>query len=110
MNPWKKLAGAATWMMRLALVFVIYTRFFGIFMQFNLDQLNFYFAAGFIVLGFLLLAGGFFKQSITVFAGLGIFILAVVQIIMNYNGLSPAFAQWLLMGSVGLFFLTNGNK
>jgi hypothetical protein len=46
MNPWKKLAGAATWMMRLAMVFVIYTRFFGIFMQFNLDQLNFYFAAG----------------------------------------------------------------
>ncbi len=110
MNPWKKLSGIATWSMRIALVLVIYTRFFGIFMQFNVDRLNFYLAAGFIVMGFLLLAGGFFKQSVTVVAGLGILVLAVVHIVMGYIGLTPTLAHWLLIASAGFYFLTNGNR
>lgn len=110
MNPWRNFAGVASWVMRLALVFVIYTRFFGILMQFRIDTLNFYFAAGFIIMGFLLLAGGFFKQTVTVVAGLGILLLSIAQMVMGYGGISPSLAQWLLIASAGLYFLTHGNK
>jgi len=110
MKPWKKLSGMVSWLLRLALVLVIYTRFFGIFMQFTIDTTNFYFAAGFVISAFLLLAGGFFKESVTVIAGLIITILVAIKIVMGFNGLTPMLAQWLLMGSASLYFLANGNK
>lgn len=110
MKPWKKLSGMVSWLLRVALVLVIYTRFFGIFMQFNIDTTNFYFAAGFVVSAFLLLTGGFFKESFTVIAGLIITILVAIKIVMGFNGLTPMLAQWLMMGAASLYFLSNGNK
>jgi hypothetical protein len=110
MNPWRKLARVASWVMRLALVFVIYTRFFGFLMQFRIETLNFYISAGFIILGFLLLAGGFLKQSVTVVASLGIVLLSIIQMVMGYGGISPSLAQWMLIASAGMYFLTHGNK
>ena len=110
MNPWKNLSGVASWTMRLALVLFIYTRFFGIFMQFNLSNYNFWFAAAFVVFGVLLLVGGFTKQGFTVLSGLMILILALLQIIPGYSGVSPTLATWLLVTAGGFYFLTHGNK
>lgn len=110
MKPWKSLSGIASWLMRLALIVFIYHRFFGIFLQFNLSGQLFYFAAAFIVFGSLLLVGGFIRQTLTVVGGLGLLILSVLQIVVNFNGLDSSFVQWLLISSLSLYFLSNGNK
>lgn len=110
MKPWKSLSGIASWAMRLALVVFIYHRFFGIFMQFNLSAQGFWFAAGFIVFGLLLLIGGFTKNSLTVIAGLGLLILSVMQLVTGYQGFSGILVQWLIICSLSLYFLSNGNK
>ena len=110
MNPWKNLTGVASWTMRLALVLFIYTRFFGVFMQFNFNTQNFWFAAAFVIFGILLLVGGFTRQGLTVISGLVILILALLQIIPGYIGVSPTLATWLLVAAGGFYFLTHGNK
>jgi len=110
MNPWKKLTGAASWLIRISVVMVIYTRMFGIFMQFNLGDTSFFISAGLLLGAVLLLAGGFFKQALTVVAGLLILILSVIQIALGYEGISPTLAIWALTASSGLFFLAYGNK
>jgi len=110
MKPWKSLSGIAVWIMRLSVVLFIYTRFFGIFMQFNLQERSFYIATAFLLSGLLLLLGGFLRQSLTVIAGLALVILAGLQIFLQFNWITPSLALWLLFGSVGLYFLTNGNK
>lgn len=110
MKPWKSLSGIASWAMRLALVVFIYHRFFGIFMQFNLSGQQFWFATGFIVFGLLLLIGGFTKNSLTVVAGLGLLILSILQLVTVYQGFTGILVQWLIISSLSLYFLSNGNK
>jgi hypothetical protein len=110
MKPWKSLSGIAIWIMRLSMALFIYTRFFGIFMQFNLQDRSFYIAGAYLISGVLLLVGGFSKQSLTVIAGLALVVLTAIQIFLQFNGITPSLALWLLSGSVGLYFLTNGNK
>ncbi len=110
MKPWRGLSGIASWAMRLALVVFIYHRFFGIFMQFQLNGTSFWFAVGFLVFGLLLLIGGFTKNSFTVVAGLGLLILSVLQLVTGYQGFTGTFVQWLIISSMSLYFLSNGNK
>ncbi len=110
MNPWKKLTGVASWLIRLSLILVIYTRTFGIFMQLDFADTDFYIAAGFILAAVLLLVGGFFKQGLTVVAGLLILILSAIQITIAFDGITPTLSIWALTGSAGLFFLSYGNK
>lgn len=110
MNPWRNFTGLASWVLRIALVLYIYTRFFGIFMQFNQQLTSFWVSAGFTALAVLLLMGGFLKQTLTVLAGLGIVILALAQIFITFNGITPALAQYFLLGAGGLYFLSHGNK
>ncbi|MFN3554430.1 MAG: hypothetical protein ACK4VN_00545 [Bacteroidales bacterium] len=111
MNPWKSLTGLSSWLMRVAMMLAIFALFFNSFMNFNLSSLSFFIAAGFVVFGVLLFVGGFLsKHSLTVIAGLVIFILCGLQAYWSFNGITNAFAQYLVMGSVALFFVTNGNK
>ncbi len=110
MKPWKSLSGIASWAMRLALVVFIYHHFFGIFMQFNLSGQRFWFAAGFVVLGLLLFIGGFTKNALTVIAGLGLLILSVLQLVTGYQGFTGILVQWLIISSMSMYFLSNGNK
>ncbi len=110
MKPWKNFTGLAAWAMRLALLFFIYTSFAHVFLQFNLNAVNFYMAAGFLLAGLLLFIGGFLNHSYTVGAALVLVILSVIYIVQNYSGLNQALTHWFMTGAVSLYFLTNGNK
>lgn len=111
MNPWKSLTGLASWSMRVAIMLVIFAQFFSTFMNFNLSSLSFFMAAGFVVFGVLLFVGGFLsKHSLTVIAALVLLVLSGLQAYWSFNGITGAFAQWLLMAAVSLYFVTNGNK
>jgi hypothetical protein len=109
MKPWKSLNGISKWLMRFAIAIWIYTRFFYTLMNFNVSHANFYFAAGFIIAGILLLAGGF-RQTLTVVAGLLLLILSVLLLVIEFSGVTAGFAQLLLVASAGGMFLAIGNK
>lgn len=111
MNPWKNLTGLASWIMRIAIMLMIFAWFFQSFMNFNLTNPGFYMATAFVVLGIMLFVGGFLsKHSLTVLSAVGLLILSALQAYWGFNGITGVFAQWLLMGSVSLYFVTNGNK
>jgi hypothetical protein len=109
MKPWKSLNGISKWLMRIAIVLWVYTRFSSTLMNFNVHEPNFYFAIGFIITAIMLFAGGF-RQTLTVVAGLLLLLLSVILLVLNYNGITTGFAQLLLVASVGGMFLSNGNK
>ncbi len=97
--------------MRIAVMLMIFAWFFQSFMNFNLNNPHFYMASAFIVLGIMLFAGGFLsKHTLTVISALGLLFLSALQAYWSFNGITGVFAQWLLMGSVSLYFVTNGNR
>lgn len=111
MNPWKSLSGLATWFMRIAMMLMIFTWFYQTFMNFNLNSTDFYWATAFMVLGVLIFVGGFLsKHTLTLISAIGLLFLSALQAYWSYSGVTGIFAQWLLMTSVSLFFVTNGNK
>lgn len=111
MNPWKRFTGLASWLMRIAMVFVIIASFFDTFMAFEVKNLHFFIALAFLVFGALLFIGGFLsKHSLTVVSALILFGLSVIQAYFTFEGITSTFAFWLLTGSVALYFVSNGNK
>jgi hypothetical protein len=111
MNPWKSFTGLASWLLRIAMMLVIFTSFFNTFMTFNFQTLSFFIATAFVVFGVLLFVGGFLsKHSLTVVSALVLLILSVIQAYWAFDGATPGFAQWLLMCAASMFFVSNGNK
>ncbi len=111
MNPWRSLTGLASWLMRIAIMLVIFANFFGTFMNFNFPSQSFIIATLFVIFGALLFVGGFLsKHSVTVVSALVLLVLSVLQAYWTFNGITGAFAFWLLMSSVTLYFVTHGNK
>lgn len=111
MKPLKSFSGFASWLMRIAVLLIVFAAFFNTFMAFGIKELSFYIAAGFMVFGLLLFIGGFVsKPTLTVVSGLILFLLSGLKAYWAFNGITAEFAQWVLMGSVALSFLANGNK
>lgn len=112
MNPAKSLLAVFYWMLRIAILFVVYTRFFDILEVFNTSTVIFYIAAAYILFTLLLFLGGFFrKHTLTIISGLFIAGLSVYQMIQigfppPTNGLSFYF----LLTVCGLIFVGTGNK
>lgn len=111
MNPWKNFQGLAGWMMRITILLFIFAGFFPAFMRFDVHNLHFFIALGFVIFGVMLFVGGFLsKQTLTVVSALVLFILSVLHAYWSFNGITGAFTQWLLMVSVTFYFITHGNK
>jgi hypothetical protein len=111
MNPWKNFTGLSAWMMRIAVLLVIFTSMFPVFMQFDLRSPRFFVSAVFVVFGILLFVGGLLsKQTLTVVSGLILFIVSVLQAYWAFNGITANFALWILMSSAAIYFVSRGNK
>ncbi len=113
MRPVRSASGLAKWLLRIALFAHIFVLYFSTVKGFNFSHLGFY--VGFIYLLFaaLLVIGGFLrKHTLTVLSGLIILILSVVEMFRVFDGniISPKFIMYLLIGALGLFFLSKGNK
>jgi len=112
MKPFKPGALVASWLLRITLLWFVYERYFDTFPGFDLKAFSFYIHSGYILFAVLLLAGGFMqKPSLTVIAGLAIFILPIVQLIRDYpdEPLSVVLL-YLLPLSIGFYFFTAGNN
>ncbi|MBS4013233.1 MAG: hypothetical protein KGZ97_05655 [Bacteroidetes bacterium] len=111
MKPLKNITGFSSWLMRIALILVMFVFFIPLFMDFKLNTLDFYIASAFIVFSVLLFAGGFFSTPLTVVSALILFGLSVFKTVIVFNGkLNGEFATWLLIATVCSYFITHGNK
>ncbi len=114
MRPVRSASGLAKWLLRIALFAHIFTHYFSKVKGFNFSHLGFYIAAIYLLFAALLIIGGFVrKHTLTVLSGLIILLLSVFEMfrIFNDNINNPNDAiMYFLMASLGLFFLSKGNK
>ncbi len=110
MKPVKGTIPFAKWLLRLAPLFIIYLISFKVIKTWNFSDINYLILLGLAVFSVLLIIGGFTrKHSLTVISGLLIFILGIIQLILNLdNAASISFA--LIFIIIGFFFVSNGNK
>ncbi|MCF8332105.1 MAG: hypothetical protein K9H84_06605 [Bacteroidales bacterium] len=111
MKPAKSLFPVFLWIVRIAVVFAVYVRFIGLIRSFETDEWSFYIAAAFGLFAVLLLLGGFSrKHNLTIISGLIIAVLSVYQMIQLGFGIGQSMAFYGLMTSIGLLFVSLGNK
>jgi len=112
MKPFKSGAILAAWLLRILLVWFIYKNYFQTFTSFDLKSISFYIGAAYLLFGLLLLVGGFIQKStLTMFSGLAIFVLPIVQLIRDFpDDLSNELLLYLIPLSVGFYFFTSGNN
>jgi len=111
MKPFQSGKFFASWLLRLTVVWFIYTRYFNSFTGFDFKSFNFYVSTVFVIFAILLIVGGVIqKPSLTVVSGLAIFILPVVQLIRSFpDNWSETLLIYLLPIAVGFYFFSSGN-
>lgn len=111
MNPVKSLLLVFYWLLRIAVVFVVYTRFIGIVENLNTSSVIFFIGAAYILFSLLLFFGGFSgKHTMTVSSGLVIAGLSVYQIVQMGLDVNNALSFYFLLAVIGLVFTGTGNK
>lgn len=113
MKPFRPVTSLAKWLLRIAIFAQAVISYFHIAQNFNFQSFTFYIAALFIIFSALLIIGGFFsKHSLTIISGLGIFLLSLYELFHVYEGsfLEQDFLIYFMMGALGLFFISQGNK
>ena len=111
MKPWTSFYGLAKWLMRIAILMVVFTKFYDTFMEFQLNTFGFYIAAIYVIFGVLLFVGGFLsKPTLTVISALLLLLVSIYMAVDSFDGITETFAQNVLLGSVALFFFADGNK
>lgn len=112
MEPIRTLFPMSTWLMRLAVLLLVYICFFTTYRTPDLNKTDFYIALGFGVSGMLLFVGGFLKKSgLTVISAALLFIGCLYKIITYYAFSHGRFvAIYGIFAAVTFFFIANGNK
>jgi hypothetical protein len=112
MEPVRSLYALSTWLLRLALLVLVYIIFFTTLRSPDVNSLPFWIAAGFALFSMLLFVGGFMKKSsMTVISSLILMLGCIYKIVIYYAFDEGNFlAIYLVMGALSLFFFTNGNK
>ena len=111
MKPFKSGAVIAAWLFRILLVWFAYKNYFQTFTDFEFKSFDVYIATAYLLFTLLVVAGGILQnEALTVFTGLVIFVLPVVQLIRALPGdWSDVLFLYLIPLSVGFFFFSNGN-
>lgn len=111
MSPAKSLFPIFLWLMRIAVVFVVYTHFFGLIKTFDTSSLAFFIAAAYGLFALLLFFGGFAKNhTLTIISGLVIAGLSVYKMVDMGFALNNSVSFYALLTATGLLFVGSGNK
>jgi hypothetical protein len=112
MKPFKSGAIIASWLLRFMLIWFVYVNYVQSFHGFDFKSFDFYVKVCYVLLGLLLLVGGFLqKPALTVFSGLFLFILPVVQLIRSFpENPGEVLLLYLIPLAVGFYFFTGGNN
>jgi hypothetical protein len=111
MKPFKSLHFAATWLLRIALLAVLFRIYFYSLSTLNFSNLSFYISVIMILCGGLIIVGGLFsKPTLTVLSGLIISIISLYKLILSFNGIIDSFlVEHLIPLAIGFYFFTTGN-
>jgi len=112
MEPVRSLYALSTWLLRLAVLILVYIIFFVTLRSPDVNHLPFWIAAGFALFSMLLFVGGFMKKSsMTVISALILAFGCTYKIVLHFAFNQGGFiAIFLVLGAISLFFFSNGNK
>ena len=110
MKPLKSLVPLAKWLLRIAVLAIVYQKYFDTAISFKFNNLSYFVSLLMVVFAALLFVGGFLKKpALTVVSGLIIFIVSLVVLFgltgFNLNSILKIFP----LAALGFYFLARGN-
>lgn len=112
MKPLKSGLQLANWLLRISLtVLILVTCLQGV-KSFDFSSKEFYLASIFSISAILLVLGGMSsKNTLTILSGFIISALSIYKIISLFSGaLNPSIAIYLMVMSIGFYFVCTGNQ
>ena len=110
MKPIKSAIPLAKWLLRIAVLLIVYDRFFREFKTFSFNNLNYFIAFIMVITSIFLLFGGFLsKTKVTTVSGLVLVILSIILIFLQGFGINGIVNNISVL-SIGFYFLARGNK
>ncbi len=112
MEPLKFAFPLSTWLLRVAVLILVYIIFFTTFRSFNTAGMEFWIATGFAVFAMLLFVGGFLKShNLTLVASIVLALGCAYRIFMHFVFHEGGFvAIYGVFGAIALYFATAGNR
>ncbi|MFW6018977.1 MAG: hypothetical protein ACOCPM_00195 [Bacteroidales bacterium] len=111
MKPVKSLFPLFSWLIRIAILLAVYTRFFHLLKTLAFSSISFYIAAAFHLFALLLFFGGFAKKhTLTILSGLFIAALSIYQMVKLGFVINTNLSFYGLLLSGSLLFIALGNK
>jgi len=112
MEPVRSLYAISTWLLRIAMLVMVYILYFSTLRSPEIHNLPFWIAAGFALFSMLLFVGGFMKKNaMTVISGLILTLGCVYKAVMHFFfSQQGGIALFVVVAAIGLFFFANGNK
>jgi hypothetical protein len=112
MEPLKFAFPVASWLLRLAVLILVYIIFFTTFRAFNTQSLEFWIAAAFGLFSILLFVGGFLRShNLTLISSLLLALGCGYKIFMHFAFQEGGFvAIYGVFGAIALYFAAAGNR
>ncbi len=112
MEPVKAFYALSTWLLRVAMLVLIYIVFFSILRSPDFHATTFWIAAGFTLFSMLLFVGGFMnKHGLTVISSLFLMVGCIYELVLRFAFNKDIFiSSFFLIGAIAMFFLANGNR
>jgi hypothetical protein len=112
MEPVRSLYALSTWLLRVALLVLVYIIFFTTLRSPDVNHVPFWIAAAYALFSMLLFVGGFMKKStLTVISAVILGLGCGYKIVMYYFFDQGGFiAIYFVLAALSLFFFANGNK
>jgi len=111
MKPFKSGKNIANWLLRIALMALVYHLYSITLSTLVIKNPSFLIAVAIIIFVILLILGGLISKSgMTIISGLAIAIISTYKIVVSFNGIIDHFLilQFITL-SIGFYFFTNGN-
>ena len=112
MEPLRFAFQLSNWLLRIAMLIMIYMMFFGVFRGFDVSDYETWVAVGFCVLTMLLFIGGFMKKhTLTVITAIFLVLGCCYKAFMHFAfGKGSFIAIYAVFGSIALYFAASGNR
>lgn len=110
MRPMKSFQALSKWLLRIAVVVIVYVRFFDIITTFSFNSFSYFVALAIAVFAVLLFIGGFTKASkLTVLSSLFLVLLCLLQLFAVYGFGVDSVLQVIPLLAIGIHFMARGN-
>jgi hypothetical protein len=112
MEPLKFAYPLSNWLLRVAMLILVYVCFFGTLRAFDYHHLHFWIAFGFGLFTVLLFIGGFMKKhTLTIISAIILVLGCGYMIFMHYAfGEGNIVANFAVFGAIAFYFAAAGNR